>query len=183
MLASWLLTTPSIHFTAFSAHLPFLADSTMVAGKRRSGLSNRVKVRTGSAFLGTGKSQVIKVNKSAKLVQEEIQRRHDQIACKTSLTPLNPFDLRRIQAMSLADREHLMDDDIDMMDPDDMAAFHTVPPGEEGMFMAHAGGAEDLYEDIVEEVHPRYESCHSCVFSHFIYSDTGWSYELVEIGF
>jgi hypothetical protein len=51
-----------------------------MVGHRRSGLSNRVKVRTGSAFMGTGKNHIIKVNQSAKLVQEEIQRRHDQIA-------------------------------------------------------------------------------------------------------
>jgi hypothetical protein len=51
--------------------------------------------------------------------------------------------------MGLADRQHFMDEDVEMMDPNDTEALYTVPPGEEG---THVGGTE-VYEDIIDEVY------------------------------
>jgi hypothetical protein len=53
--------------------------------------------------------------------------------------------------MNFKEREALLDEDVAMDDltQDYDSAFHTFPPGEEGMFMSHAGGEEEVLEDII----------------------------------
>jgi hypothetical protein len=38
---------------------------------------------------------------------------------------------------------------------EDMEGLLTVPPGEEGMFMSHAGGEDDIFQEIISYAIPK----------------------------
>lgn len=58
--------------------------------------------------------------------------------------------------LSFEDRQTLLDVQGSEweFDPDDDVAMATLPPGEEGMFLSHAGGEDELCRSLFEENTP-----------------------------
>lgn len=60
--------------------------------------------------------------------------------------------------MSFRDRgEAHLNEDIVMADlgEDLQPGFDTLPPGEEGLFISHAGGSEEVLDDLLGQFHPK----------------------------
>ena len=61
--------------------------------------------------------------------------------------------------MSFRDREALLNEDVIMEDLASVEGhnptYDMLPPGQEGLFMSHAGGEEEVLDDLLGQFHPR----------------------------
>lgn len=128
-----------------------------------SSLSASVRVRYGSGLFGacTRTSKTVKLNKSAKRLAEEAKGCRDQIAHALlhSFPLLTIFNAIRQSELSFEDRQLILDANAALNDIGGSSSneytedsgFNTIPPGEEGMFLSHAGGAEEIIQDLLSQ--------------------------------
>ncbi|PIL29409.1 hypothetical protein GSI_09461 [Ganoderma sinense ZZ0214-1] len=104
--------------------------------KTKSSISSAVDIHVPAGQLG------IRTTKQTLRLSQQSQRRKE--------AKRQRFDL--LSGLSFADREAWADlnGDEDHSD-DEFHALHTLPPGEEGMFLSHEGGEDELCQSLFEE--------------------------------
>src|ERR1700675_790916 len=73
-----------------------------------------------------------------------------------------------IPAMSFDQRQQLFREDDDMLDGTKTDTLNTAPPGEEGVYMSHAGGLDDVFHEVLDEFQPSKYFRSIFIFSHIL---------------
>ena len=103
-------------------------------------------MRYGPSFGLPAKEHTVCLNVATKHTQKAQQRTRDQIAGESRTFCSSYLPLPRHPGLSFEERELLLDD-ADVLD--------SMPPGEEGMFMSNAGSIDEVYDDVLDQFHPK----------------------------
>lgn len=104
----------------------------------KRGLSKRVIVKTGKNGKGAPSSVRLNVRDGAQCLAEGSALRHEQIRAMT-------VEEREATRMMQENRTQQMDSNIDYAEEE---AFNTMPMGDEGLYLSHAGGEGDSFPDV-----------------------------------
>jgi len=119
-------------------------------GKRkRRGLSSNVKIAYGDVFGSSTTVRSVPLNKTNACEQAQRKRLREQVAGVISSLSFFPRLMQYPVGLSFEERDILLErDGLD----DDL--LDAIPPGEEAMFMSHAGGVDEVHRDVLGQFLP-----------------------------
>ncbi len=118
-----------------------------------SAVSSSVNIRTYDGFRRRPTSSKLKLSQNYKRRGDAKRFRMEQISGESQSYAWNDGQAciaHRWPGLSFEARQDLMAVD-GHSDDDDHTAMHTFPPGEEGMFLTHEGGENELCRELFED--------------------------------
>jgi hypothetical protein len=121
-------------------------------GKRkRIGLSKFVKIAYGEPLGSDMRVRSVRLNNSDAEAQVQRRRLREQIAGADLLPLPFPRFMQDFAGMSFEEREIILEDRGPNNDSD---LLNAIPPGEEAMFLSHAGGVDEVHHDVLNQILP-----------------------------